>query len=570
MMRKIPLLFLLTLLFSCTVDRDFETLSDLPDLTDPDFELIHYWNFNNNSNNTTLISPTVGNGSLSYLGADFDSVDEGTTINARNNDASGSALRLRNPSGDFILSLPTVGYEKVIFSYATTRTNNGPQEQTLSYSIDGENFTTAGLTNNQLGVTTDFLLRQFDFSQIEGVNNNPNFKIKIAFNINADGESGNSRFDNITVDAVPIEGFIPGDDDDDDPIDPEMNLFLYWNFNNDASNQTLITPTLGSGSLTYLGSYFDSIDEGSEINARNEDPAGSALRLRNPSGDFIIAAPTSGYEDVVFTYATTRTNNGPQQQSVFYTLDGTNYTNSGLSQTINMIDTEFVKYQYNFSGIEGVNDNANFKIKIQFDINASGESGNSRFDNITFDGIQIEGSDPDPDPDPDPTNLLHYWNFNNTSSTQTLLTPSAGVGVIEYSGNFLDSSPDGSSLNTQNNDPAGAALRLRNPMGDLMMSLPTTNYENLVLKMATARTQAGAQQINIFYTLNGIDYTNASLPVSQITISEEYVLHTLDFSTIPQVNNNPNFKVKFEFDINNTGNSGSIRFDNITLEGDQL
>lgn len=562
MMRKLPLLFL-TLLFSCTVDRDFETQSVLPDLTDPNFELIHYWNFNNDSNNTTLMSPTVGSGSLLYLGANFDSVDEGTTINARNNDESGSALRLRNPSGDFILSLPTVGYEKVVFSYATTRTNNGPQEQTLSYSVDGENFTTAGLTNNQLGVTTDFLIRQFDFSKIEDVNNNADFKIKISFNINADGESGNSRFDNITMDAIPIEGFIS--DDDEDPIDPELNLFLYWNFNNNSSNQALITPTLGNGNLTYLGSSFDSVNEGTEINARNDDPAGSALRLRNPSGDFILDAPTTGYEDVVFTYATTRTNNGPQQQSVFYTLDGINYTNSGLSQTTNTINTEFVKYQYNFSSIEGANDNANFKIKIQFDINASGESGNSRFDNITFDGVQIEGSDPEPS-----FNLLHYWNFNNTSSTQALIAASVGTGVIEYNGSFLDSSPEGSILNIQNDDPAGAALRLRNPLDDLVMTLPTTNHENLIMKLATARTQAGAQQINVFYSLNGIDYTTASLPVSQINISQDYVMHSIDFTSIQQANNNANFKVKFEFDINNTGNSGSIRFDNITLEGDQL
>lgn len=568
MMRKLSLFFLVSLLFSCTVDRDFEIITDLPDINDPDLELIHYWNFNNTSDNAALISPTVGNGSLTYLGANFDSVDEGTILNTRNNDEPGSALRLRNPSGDFILSLPTVGYEKVIFSYATTRTNNGPQEQTLSYSIDGENFTTAGLSNNQLGVTTDFLLRQFDFSQIEGVNNNPNFKIKIAFDINADGETGNSRFDNITVDAVPIEGFIP---DEEDPIDPELELFLYWNFNNDTNNQTLITPTLGNGSLSYMGSSFDSVEEGTEINARNDDPAGSALRLRNPSGDFIILAPTSGYEDVVFTYVTTRTNNGPQQQSVFYTLDGTNYTNSGLSQTVNTIDTEFVKYQYNFSSIEGANDNANFKIKIQFDINASGDSGNSRFDNITFDGIQIEGSDPDPDPDPDPSfSLLHYWNFNNTSSTQALLTPTIGNGAIEYFGNFLDSTNDGSDLNARNSDPEGAALRLRNPMGDLVFSLPTNNHEKLVMKFAVARTQAGAQQINVFYSLNGTDYTNASLPITQIDVTQDYVLKTIDFTGIEQVNNNPNFKVKFEFDINNTGNSGSLRIDNITLEGDQL
>jgi len=562
------LLYLFTSLFfiSCTIDRDFEELADIIDPTDPSFELIHYWNFNDDSSNQSLITPNVGNGTLSYQGASFDAINEGSSINARNNDEPGNALRLRNPSGNFVLSLPTSGFENLVFTFATTRTNNGPQEQTLSYSLDGVNFITTGLSNNIIGVTTEFIKRQFDFSAIPGANNNPDFKIRISFDINADGESGNSRFDNITLDGNPIEGFIP---DEEDPIDPDLDLFLYWNFNNDTNNQTLITPTLGNGNLTYLGSTFDSVDEGTDINARNDDEPGSALRLRNPSGDFIITAPTSGYEKVVFTYASTRTNNGPQQQSVFYSLDGTNFINTGIGATILEITTDFVKYQYDFSAIPEADDNANFKIKIAFDINASGDSGNSRFDNITFDGVPIDGSDPDPDPDPSFA-LVHYWNFNNTANNNTLLTPTIGNGAIVYFGDFLDSTSDGSTLNARGEDPAGAALRLRNPVDDLILDIPTTGHENMLLKFAAARTSNGAQQLNISYTTNGTDYTNAAITNPQIDITTQYLLYTIDFSSISEVNNNPNFKVKFEFEINNAGNSGSNRFDNITLEGDQL
>jgi len=563
MLKKIILLLTPFFVVSCTVDRDIDDLGGT-DISNPEYENIHYWNFNNTNSNQSLISPTNGNGSLVYYGAYFDDINEGTTINVRNDDEAGSALRLRNPSGDFIMSLPTTGYENVVLTFAVTRTNNGPQQQSLTYTLDGENYTDAGLSNAFYGVTTEFLQRQFDFSSISGVDNNPHFKVKISFFTNADGESGNTRFDNITLDGIAIEGINPEDPEDpQDPQDPDALLFLYWNFNDTSSNQALISPVLGNGDLQYLGAYFDDVDEGSIINARNGDEAGSALRLRNPSGDFIIAAPTVNFEKVVFSYVTVRTNNGPQQQQVFYSLDGTNFTQAGISPNVYEVSTAFELHQYDFTAISGVNDNPNFKIKILFDVNADGDSGNSRFDNITFDGVPLN-SDPNPDPD---LTLLHYWNFNNPDNIQTLMMPSQGNAVLSYIDGVFDATSEGTLINAQNEDESGSALRLRNPMGELQISLPTTGYKDLIFKYATARTNTGAQQQHISYSTNGIDFISADISPQIIEVIQNYTLHAVDFSSVENANNNPNFKLKINFEVNAHGNSGSNRIDNITMEG---
>lgn len=50
-----------------------------------------------------------------------------------------------------------------------------------------------------------------------------------------------------------------------------------------------------------------------------------------------------------------------------------------------------------------------------------------------------------------------------------------------------------------------------------------------------------------------------------------YGLYEINFSEIPEVNNNPNFKVKIEFDeASSLISNGNNRIDNITVEGNNL
>jgi hypothetical protein len=378
-MRKFFIYLLLSFtISSCVDDRDFSEDDD-NFINNPDAELIHYWSFNNTSTSNSLVTTTftkVGGAKLEYLGNYFDDVSEGSDINLRQNEPAGSALRLRNPSGDFIISTPSTGYKDLIFNFATTRTSNGPSQQIVSYSTDGVNFTTAGLVNNEYGVTTDFIRHQIDLSQISGANNNANLKIKISFSGNVTGDSGNSRFDNITLDGVPTG-----------VTQPSQHEFLhYWNFNDASSTTSLIAPNMGNGSLVYAGSYYDETD-GADKNVLNSDPAGTALRLRNPSGDFTMNIPTTGHKDIKVKYAAMRTGSGSLTQAVWYSTDGTTFVNSGI---VFNITTDFTVFEVDLSTISGVNNNPNFKLKLAFDTaSATAASGNNRIDNLTVEGYTL-------------------------------------------------------------------------------------------------------------------------------------------------------------------------------------
>ncbi|UII27364.1 hypothetical protein LVD15_02735 [Fulvivirga maritima] len=347
----------------------------------------------------------------------------------------------------------------------------------------------------------------------------------------------------------------------------------YWNFNDNTSEETLITPTysIGGTSVIYEGSYYDDTDEGSLLNARNADEAGNALRLRNPSGDFTVSMPTTGYDDVIVTYAVRRTSSGPQREQFFYTVDGANYVKIGLENTDYAVAENFVLHQFDFQDIPEADNNPEFKIKITFDINADGDSGNSRFDNLTLDGIRNGEPIPDfPDGEKE-VEVFHYWNFNNADDLET---PNIGAGSWSYSGDEYDD-VEGATLNALNGDEPSTGLRLRNPSGDFILSLPTSGYENVVMKFAVQRSGKGATSQNIYYSVNGTDFIQDNLSAASFEVPEEdsdaenlgYVLVTIDFSAISDVNNNEDFKVKFSSEETEKGNT---RYDNITLEGTSI
>ncbi|WP_353169757.1 choice-of-anchor I family protein [Flavobacterium sp.] len=172
-------------------------------------------------------------------------------------------------------------------------------------------------------------------------------------------------------------------------------------------------------------------------------------------------------------------------------------------------------------------------------------------------------------------NLVHYWNFNTNTSVTTITTPSqttggaslvavnAGTSVINLSGtgqNF-----DVQNLNARNSDVSGTHLRYDNPIGGaLIFTLPTSGYENIIVKFATRRSGSGAGTQTWYYTLDGSSY----VVFTSVTINDANpALTTLDLSSITGANNNANFKLKVEFAQGAGGTVGNNRFDNFTLEG---
>ncbi|GGB68644.1 hypothetical protein GCM10007424_05820 [Flavobacterium suaedae] len=181
-----------------------------------------------------------------------------------------------------------------------------------------------------------------------------------------------------------------------------QELVHYWNFNTiDGTVETVpadYSIIAGTPSITYPGTgdgYMDDVS-GDALNAQMDAEAGNGIRPRNPSDtrDFLIAFPTTGYENIEVTFATRRTNSGATEQLYSYSLDGgANYTNADLALTsFNPSPDDYQLVTLDFSAIEGAENNADFILKINFGgDNASGDSGNNRFDNIAVKGTLMDG-----------------------------------------------------------------------------------------------------------------------------------------------------------------------------------
>ena len=388
-------------LTSCTTDRDIPSTAIT---VNPNSVLVHYWNFNSTSGTLSSVSPDYSlipsSASIDYIGSGagyLDSFSPGYDINARNNDVAGSGIRARNPSDtrSLLLTLPTTGYNSIVVQFATAATSSGATTQNYSYTIDGTNFITTGLTTTSFNPSLDptSSLVTLDFSAINGVNNNPNFKVKIDFaGTNASGISGNNRFDNVTLVGVPV---------------PNTTVYLlhYWNFNNLATgtltsvNADFSLISASNAIITYPGSgagYMDQYTPASILNAQNSDAAGLGLRFRNPSDtrSVLITAPTTGYKNVVVKFATARSSTaGASIQNYSYSIDGgTTFITTGLSTTTfnPNVDPTYDIVTLDFSSISGANNNPNFVVKINFcGPEATGTSGNNRIDNVTFQANQL-------------------------------------------------------------------------------------------------------------------------------------------------------------------------------------
>ena len=170
--------------------------------------------------------------------------------------------------------------------------------------------------------------------------------------------------------------------------------------------------------------------------------------------------------------------------------------------------------------------------------------------------------------------LIHYWNFNDNTSAATVTTPTStmvngslaaiagGTSVIDFAGgtgqNF-----NLQNLNARNGDGSGTHLRFNNPIGGaLQFNLPTTGYNNIIVKFTTRRSGQGAGTQTWSYSTDGTTYVQFQTVNPQDTDPQ---LVTLNFSTIQEANNNPNFKLKVEFSATVGVTGGNNLFDNLTV-----
>ncbi len=266
--------------------------------------LLHYWNFNNNANVASITTPTstLLNGSINASSTGTGSTDTfvdfagGTgqnfnveNLNARNGDASGTHLRYNYPiNGNIQFNIPTTGYNNVVVKFSTRRSGSGAGNQVWTYSLDGTNYVTY---KTVVSKDDNPELITFDFSDVEGVANNPNFKLKVQFMQGAGGLVGNNRFDNFTVDGNSIGGT--------DTSAPTVTISPANNVNNASTG---VNPTIKFNENVRL------IDNSPITSANAQNLV--ELKLNNASGNAIPFTTT--FADNTITVIPTATLNPNQ------------------------------------------------------------------------------------------------------------------------------------------------------------------------------------------------------------------------------------------------------------------
>jgi hypothetical protein len=174
---------------------------------------IHNWNFNEGNtgvDGNQWPSPIPATRSFGYITHIFLTEGDrgtrnfaGSTINAVDGDVAGGSFSVEgdfNNGRYFTLFLSTRGYEVQTFSYATRGTSTGFNSQLAEYSVDhGETWHFLGEETGSR-VTTFFLV-SYSLEGITGVNDNPDFRIRITLD-GATSAAGNNRFDNITLRGI--------------------------------------------------------------------------------------------------------------------------------------------------------------------------------------------------------------------------------------------------------------------------------------------------------------------------------------------------------------------------------
>jgi hypothetical protein len=351
-----------------------------------------------------------------------------------------------------------------------------------------------------------------------------------------------------------------------------QSLLHYWNFNDNASVAAITAPsqTIGGGALTaFAGVNSSTIDFAggtgqnfSTLNAQNGDAAGTHLRFNTPiGGNLEFALPTTGYENIVVKFTTRRSGQGAGTQTWSYSTDGgTTYT---VLTTVLPVDGDPALATLDLSAIPAANNNANLKLKVEFSAAPGGTGGNNRFDNFTVNGTV-----------PVVPTLIHYWNFNVNTSVAAITTPTQTIGggaitafagvnssVIDFAGG---TGQNFATLNAQNGDAAGTHLRFNTPIGgNLEFAIPSTGYENIIVRFSTRRSGSGAGTQTWSYSTDG--GTNYTVLTTVLPVDGDPALATLDLSAIPATDNNANLRLKVEFSAAPGGTAGNNRFDNFTV-----
>lgn len=200
------------------------------------------------------------------------------------------------------------------------------------------------------------------------------------------------------------------------------DLLAYWNFNNntiggdlgtfnttgssevyDSSNLTLnvassgvyastatidfssLNGTMGGTSNNNWGTYA-----GATNNAYSGAVAGGALAVSGASNNgssVTFTLSTSGYENLILSYATRGTSTGFTTQTWAYSINGTDFTDFTSISGRNV--TTWSVQQVDFSDIAALDNQSEIYLRVTFTgAGAGSTNGNNRLDNVQFNATE--------------------------------------------------------------------------------------------------------------------------------------------------------------------------------------
>ncbi|MGY6588014.1 MAG: CotH kinase family protein [Wenzhouxiangella sp.] len=560
-----------------------------------DGELIHYWHFNDlvTPEDVVIIEADFSvipdlTAAMTYTGTgprDIDASNSGSDLNLYLDQPPGSSARVRNPSEGrtLVFDVPTLGYQDINFTYAVERTNNGMLRNFISYSIDGNTFTQDGLPSVEfdLGEAGVYYLINLDFSGIDGVDNNPDFRIQIAFDGNTTGDSGNNRFDNISLKGVEIEAG-----------EPSELAFLSVNDNAAVYAQEPFSVVIQAQ---------DDLGVPAAVLVDTEVVvtlvSGTGQLSGNTSGILAAGSQSLILDGLVYSEADANVSLGAVAQGL----------GAAFSPSFAVLSRSYVLgLASNVEGAGEVSGAGLFEAGETVAIEAAAKPGfvfQGWFDNQgELISQQAQWSFDMPPANlaytanfglPDNGALIHYWHFNAlddgelesvpadfTLTGDALITypgqdPDTPAGVMDRRGHNASNPVSNFNLRLDQSADDGNVLRVRNPSQDnlLRIDAPSTGFRDIVVSFATTRTNNGAeQQAFLFSSDGGNSWTSLGEPYAITALDDDgYLARTFRLHAFDQANDNPDLVFKIRFLGDGADNaSGNNRFDNITIEGVSL
>lgn len=167
------------------------------------------------------------------------------------------------------------------------------------------------------------------------------------------------------------------------------DLIAYWNFNTTPGSLFSWTADQGSGTLTLEAGWTQlSVTTGTTLNAEAPDPAGGALGLKSNANNgrtMDFAVDTTGYEDIILSFAAIRNNQGFDVDSVLYSTNGVDYTSF---MSFNPSNGSYASVTADMSSVTALDDAGPVYIRLLMG-GAQNNNGTTSIDNVRIVGTLL-------------------------------------------------------------------------------------------------------------------------------------------------------------------------------------